>query len=40
MNYEAMSHEELVNAAWELLQQLTPEERKEILSKYDIQEVT
>ena len=40
MNYEAMSHEELVDAVSELLQQLTPEERKEILFKYDIQEVT
>lgn len=37
MNYEAMSHEELVDVAFELLQQLTPEEREEILSKYGIQ---
>ena len=37
MNYEAMSHEELVDAVFELLQQLTPEEQKKILSKYDIQ---
>ena len=37
MNYESMSHEELVNAVSELLQQLTPEEREEILSKYGIQ---
>ena len=34
MNYEAMTHEELVDIVSELLMQLTPEEREPILSKY------
>lgn len=34
MNYEAMSHDELVDIASELLMQLTPDEREQILSKY------